>query len=68
MVFFKRVLYFFDPEHTVTYFLNHQRMLVLVTNLLSVDVFQLKNNRFGGKWHHHYVTTHSHIMNQNIDL
>ena len=49
MVFFKRVLYFFDPEHTVTYFLNHQRMLVLVTHLLSVCIYQLKKNRFGGK-------------------
>ena len=40
MVSFKRVLHFFDPEHTVTYFLSHQRMPVLVTQLLSVFILQ----------------------------
>ena len=34
MVFSKWVLYFFDMEHTVTYFLSHQRMPVLVNELL----------------------------------
>ena len=48
MVFLKWVLYFFDTEHTVTSFLSHQRMLVWVTQLLSIFIFQPKKTVFGG--------------------
>ena len=48
MVFLKCVLYFFDTEHTVTYFLSHPRMPVSVTQLLSI-FFQPKKNCFGGQ-------------------
>ena len=48
VVFLKWVCYFVETEHTVTSFLGHQRMLVLVTQLLSVFIFQKKKTVLGG--------------------